>query len=461
MDKLKFVFIIILFLSLSPGDILNRKAIANGLPQAHQVGEEVYDMYETPHPYEGSGIVWKQTFSSLNAGYISIHFAGFDLADGDYIEISSPDGKYQYTYTGKGKKVRGGKETLSNFWARHIPGETAIVTLYSNGSNGAWGFIIDKWARGYPSETINDQTIEGSEFPEAICGSDDKVWAPCYTGTSVYQKSRAVARLLINGVSVCTGWLLGNEGHLLTNNHCINTQFDANNTDYEFMAEGATCGTNCSGWFSCPGTVEASSGILVRTNTSLDYSLILLPVNLTANYGYLQFRSGLPSIDEQIYIPQHPGGKGKQITFFDDQSLGSCRIFSTDQTPCFGGPGDIAYFCDTEGGSSGSPVIAQTDNLVVALHHCANCPNRGVPIPSIISNMGPFLPSDAIGGTSGSSIKGTIALNDAPVAFRLVVLSQLDEPLRWAITDINGNYEFPAAVSGKRFTIIILGPTVP
>jgi hypothetical protein len=43
-------------------------------------------------------------------------------------------------------------------------------------------------------------------------------------------------------------------------------------------------------------------------------------------------------------------------------------------------------------------VIGYTDNLVVALHHCANCPNRGVPIPSIITSLGSNIPNDAIGG---------------------------------------------------------------
>ena len=42
-----------------------------------------------------------------------------------------------------------------------------------------------------------------------------------------YVRAKAVARLLIGGTSACTGWLIGSEGHLLTNEHCIHNASDA------------------------------------------------------------------------------------------------------------------------------------------------------------------------------------------------------------------------------------------
>jgi len=370
-----------------------------------QVGEEVHETHETPHPYayEATGVVWEQTFHWPRASYINIHFTEFDLAPGDYVEISSPDGKYKYRYEGKGKVVRGGKVTLAEFWASHISGDTAIVRFYNTSAEGAQGFKIDKWARGYESEVINDLFNMAEEIsPKDICGDDDKEWAPCYDGTTIYEKSRPVARLLMNNKKeACTGWLLGSEGHLMTNNHCIENQTDADNTDYEFMAEGAECTTDCSGGMSCPGTVEATSGTLVRTDYELDYSLILLPTNLTPTYGYLQLRSTMPDIGERIYIPQHPKAKGKQIAVNDDQTGGYCEVHSADEPGCDARPGpDIGYICDTERGSSGSPVIAYCDDLVVGLHHCLGCPNRSVPIPSIITHLGGDLPADAVGCSS-------------------------------------------------------------
>jgi V8-like Glu-specific endopeptidase len=360
-----------------------------------QVGEEVLETFEISHPFEGVGIVWEHTFHWPKSGYISIHFTEFDLSPGDYIEISSPDGRYSYRYEEKGKVVRGGEAVLSDFWATHIPGDAAIVRMSRGNSGEASHFTIDKWSHGYPVEVINDLLGDGGGT-DAICGNDDKEWAKCYEGTPIYEKSRAVARLLIGGSGGCTGWLLGSEGHVMTNKHCIENQNEADNTDYEFMAEGATCQTNCVGWFVCPGTVEASSGNLIRSDYNLDYSLILLPTNVTPTYGYFQLRETLPEVGERMYIPQHPGGWGKQIAVYDDQIGSDCEVHSTNESPCFGGPGDIGYLCDTNNGSSGSPVIAYADHAVISLHHCAYCPNRGVPIPPIIADLGDDLPANAI-----------------------------------------------------------------
>jgi len=415
-----------------------------------KVGEEVLEQYETPHPYTGKGLIWEQQFNWPKAGYIAIHFSKFDLGPGDIIEISSPDGKFRYRYKEKGKDVKNGKkkkkQQSSEFWATHIPGDKAIVRLYSKSRKGGWGVVIDKWVRGYEEGYI-DAVLSGMEEEqlasiEAICSSDDKEWAKCYNGTTMYNESKAVCRLLINGSSACTGWLLGSEGHVMTNNHCIDSQTDANNTDYEFMAEGATCATDCSGWFDCPGTVESSSGTLVKTSSTLDYTLVLLPTNVTSSYGYMQFRNALPTIGERIYIPQHPGAKGKMLAVYSDVDGGYAEIHSTNETPCMGGPGDIGYYADTEGGSSGSPVLGYSDHLVVALHHCANCPNRGVPIPSIISDLGSSIPANAIGGGGPTPPDFNDALDNNDVTFTTGGSAD------WDVDTSTYYYDGDSAVSG-------------
>jgi hypothetical protein len=202
-------------------------------------------------------------------------------------------------------------------------------------------------------------------------------------------------------VGACTGWLIGNEGHLLTNNHCISNQSQASSATYEFMAEGS-CGTDCSVWGSCAGDVVADSATLIKANAALDYALLKLPGNPSQTYGYLTLRASGAVVGERVYVPQHPSAMGKRIAVYSSNNFdnGYARIYSTNAAACTGGSRDIGYYADTRGGSSGAPVIGYDDHRVVALHHCANCPNRGVPVEAIIEDLGDLLPSSALGGSA-------------------------------------------------------------
>ena len=367
-----------------------------------RVGEEVIKGYETPHPYPGGkGEVWKQEFYSPNAGYVAVHFVDFNLAPGDYVEVSSPDGKYSYRYITKGKFVKGGTEQSGVFWATHILGDKAIVKLFSRNKAGGWGIKIDKWAHGYKTKHIKELI---KDLDEAV-GNNGKdsfkegQWAQCYKGTELYDKSRAVSRLLINGIFACTGWLLGSEGHLLTTNQCIENQSEADNTDYEFMAEGASCEKVCSNWGACASIVEADSGKLVKTNPVLDYSLILLPVNLVSRYGYLQMRDVPPAPEEYLCITRYPGAKEKQLVLNISIDSGYRIVPDPYEMPYLCGSSDTdknVYTDYTEAGSPGSPVLGCKDKLVVALHHCADKSYEGASVLPIIADLGPLLPANAL-----------------------------------------------------------------
>ncbi len=58
------------------------------------------------------------------------------------------------------------------------------------------------------------------------------------------------------------------------------------------------------------------------------------------------------------------------------------------------------YLCDTEGGSSGSPVIAASTNNVVALHHLGGCYNKG----AHISKIWPLIESHFPNGVPNSRV---------------------------------------------------------
>lgn len=380
--------------------------------QSLKVGEEILKTYESPHPYANSSntgsLAWSESIKYDGATYIAVHFSKFELAEGDYLLVKSPDNERSWKYTNRGNYNSSKPE--EGFWSIPIYGNELLIELYKNNtSNDYYGYIIDRFARGY---TENEMNGEG-DF-ESLCGSDNSLNAKCYQSSepTVYNRSRAVARLLINGTGACTGWLIGDQGHIMTNNHCVGSSSDANNVTVEFMAEGSSCATSCTSWFGCSGTIAASSTGLVQTNVNLDYSLLSLPTNVSGTYGFLQLRPAGASVGERLYIPQHPQAWGKRIAVVSDHSSdasdGNAHVTSITSPRCGGSGYDVGYYADTQGGSSGSPVLGYSDHLVISLHHCGNCPNRGVPIQEIIANLGSNIPNNAIGCIPSLVVTGNV-----------------------------------------------------
>jgi V8-like Glu-specific endopeptidase len=335
-----------------------------------------------------SGDAWRATIQHPGSSYIALHFVDFDLAEGDVLSVADADGGQHYTMTHRGKMDAG------TFWAQHIKGDTVVLSLIVGGESDSH-FGLDRYAAGYPGIALEPLLPRS----EAICGDDDRQNAACYRDSHAteYEHARAVARLVTRGTEMCTGWLASDENHLITNEHCIASASDALNTDFEFMAEAPSCGSeNCR--LCHPGDVY-SGATMLRTNANLDYTIVQIDSgDPAASHGYLEIdpRSALPG--EQIYIPQHPNGRAKEFGIASSSSGddGLCRIASTSEPPCIGtGYQDVSYFCDTEGGSSGSPVLSASDHKVIALHHCASCQNQAVPIDLVYEDVKDLLPAVA------------------------------------------------------------------
>jgi len=364
------------------------------------VGEEVALRYESPHPYQGgrSGgeMVWTQTISytEKDASYVALHFSDVRIGRNDQLIVKSPDGTRTWSYSSDEINAKG-----NALWSIPIYGNTVIVEIHAYNPGGDFGYVVNKIARGFTQTELNLRDGD----PESICGDDDSQEAMCYTTTEpiVYERGRAVARLWLNGIINCTGFLLGSEGHLMTCNHCIGNVTDAANTTVEMMAEGADCTTDCRMLGACPGTIEATSVTMVQTSCNLDYSLVQLPTNITPTYGFLQMRGTGPALGEQIYIVGHPAGWGKRVSFDSDSPQdapdGVAHVHTLTENSCWcgGAANRVGYFADTRGGSSGSPVIAYSDHCVLAVHGCGGCPNDGANVSLIIEDL-TVIPNDAI-----------------------------------------------------------------
>jgi hypothetical protein len=332
-----------------------------------------------------------------SATFIAVHFISVTLGPGDSLVVSSPEpGGRSWTYTSSDVPA------TAKFWAVNIPGDRANIDLTNASGNAS--YTVDKYSAGLQPARIIQRNLPPAGQLQ-ICGTDDTQEARCYSGPE-YDNARPVARLLINGQFACTGWLIGAGGHLLTNEHCIQNKSDAANLTVEIMAEGATCATNCDAWFACPGTVVATSAKFIKASPLHDYALVQLPATVPAKYGYLRVRKTGAVNGEVIYIPQHPRGAGKRVAVLSTDPAdaggatgGHAHVNTTSGSPCNGGNlKEVGYAADTDHGSSGSPVLGASDGLVVALHHCAGCPNRAISIDRVIGDLPPgTLPATAFG----------------------------------------------------------------
>jgi hypothetical protein len=359
------------------------------LPAAAQTPLQVGDVYDanipTPSNYPpssaGKESAWVYEFTHPDATYISLHFSDFYLGWGDYLVVSDALGNQSY------RMGRFGKMRAGTFWAQHIKGDTVRLELVTTTTGGGTGFTIDQYAAGFVSL--------GEPPTEAICSNADFENAACRRSSTEYDRGRAVARLLIAGARLCTGFLASGNNHLITNEHCITGIFEALNTDYEFDAEAPTCGTaNCQ--LCYPGAIFSGSSF-IQDNPELDYALVQLNGNPSATYGYLELENRTASVGEEIYIVGHPYGRAKEFSYASDTgptgATGAGTVVSTSEPGCLGSSPEVGYWTDTEAGSSGSPVLAVSSQKVIALHHCRGSvlgcgnPNRGVPIDQICDEI--------------------------------------------------------------------------
>ncbi|RHY40916.1 hypothetical protein DYB30_003470, partial [Aphanomyces astaci] len=223
--------------------------------------------------------------------------------------------------------------------------------------------------------------FEDVEQLESICNTDESQNNVCYKDSepAKVSKSKAIARLRLNYIgSWCTGWLFGSEGHLMTNHHCINSADAAAFTRVEFDAVTPGC-QDSSSRGSHPGKIAAENVTVIFSDRALDFALV--KVNLIDEfdltpYGYLQASDQTVKVNDTAYVMGHPNGRPRRIAMVKDGAP-TGRITTTNYTEakpslCLN-VDRLGHNLDTEKGSSGTPLLSATTNLVIGLHNCGGC----------------------------------------------------------------------------------------
>jgi hypothetical protein len=340
-------------------------------------------------------------YNGYDASFVKVYFDYVDLPAGWALEVSSSDGSETYIYRADESRSSDrsvdtdiGQNGKTSFAAMSVQGGKARVRLIqessASGEKGARTqpvVLISRVLEGYPEGLMQPLAAQGlldggkgGESNRSICGADNKKAVACYSGTKA-TRAQAVARLLLSGGGACTTWRLGSGNHFMTNNHCFSTASGVRAAEIQFNYQNTTC----TGTTGATVTKVAGSSLL-KTSSSLDYSLYT--VASTANlsgFGSLSLDVRIPTAGETIYIPQHPGGRKKELGVESGSDTGGLCKIGTAQSGV-----DSLYLCDTEGGSSGSPVLATSSNKVINLHHLGGCGNAGVRISRIWPEISSF-----------------------------------------------------------------------
>ncbi|MFN0213456.1 MAG: trypsin-like serine peptidase [Saprospiraceae bacterium] len=171
----------------------------------------------------------------------------------------------------------------------------------------------------------------------------------------IRHSANAVCRVVCADGNLGTGFLT-KEGYVFTNHHVISSAEVAKTARLEFNFEEGK-----------PMTAYQidSTDFITSPPTELDFSRVKvidrsdMPLS---QWGFVEFDTeALPLVGEDVTIIQHPRGEFKQINADEVISLMNQYLF---------------YTTETEGGSSGSPVLNKACK-VIAIHHAGKTHAEG------------------------------------------------------------------------------------
>ena len=317
-------------------------------------------------PTEDGGVVWTAAVASPGAAGLRVHFTGFRLPQNYELYLYTMDGEVVGPYAGAGPLGTG------EFWSHTVAGPEAVLQLRRYGQqvavrrNAVLFRIADL---GHVAAQARAKYLGKATYP--LCGfnADCVENAACYSGTAIAEATYAVAHMQFVKrpyIYFCSGGLLNNSTgdgtpYFLTANHCISRDREAATLEAYFQFWTSCNNPECPAYnqITTPSTLGAR---VVATNRTSDYSLLLLSEPAPLGSAFLGWTSAPVADDHgyELYRISHPGGAPQAYSHHTvDVNKGTCSSWPR---------GPWVYSHDvvgaTEGGSSGSPVVNASGQVV-------------------------------------------------------------------------------------------------
>ena len=313
------------------------------------------------------GFVWAMALESSGAGALRVHIGGLKLPEDADLYFFSPEGQAFGPYSGKGPNGSG------DFWTNTIIGSKGVVQLRYYGPNAAEdlkgvSFVVSEVGHIGPkfSKGLTPVTESFCSF-NVPCIEN----ATCHTGTPADPAKSAVALMQwIDGqfIYTCTGGLLNDTvsatqiPYFLTANHCLSTNTNAANLELYFQFTLGCGQTNCPAQTN-PGGIQRLGATVKATGTGGDFTLLQLNQTPPAGSVFLGWTSA-----PVANTPNHPLWRISHPAWAPQ--AWSSDLVSTTAPTCGGWPRGQRIYSrtqnpgGTEGGSSGSPVVNASSQVV-------------------------------------------------------------------------------------------------
>lgn len=313
------------------------------------------------------GFVWAAAIRSEGAGALRVHLHGLNLPDDADVFFFSPRGQAFGPYSGRGPNGDG------EFWSNTVIGSEGVILLRHYGPNGATDL------QGITFK-ISDVGHIGPKFPESLGISTESFCsfnvgcienASCHTGTPADPAKSAVALMQwVSGqlIFTCTGGLLadtdptGQIPYFLTANHCLSSAQNASNLETYFQFTLPCGSTSCPAQRN-PGGQQRLGSTIMKTGGAGDFTLLQLNQAPPAGSVFLGWNN-TPVANTNgaiLHRISHPA--------WAPQAYSRDRVDTSAPTCADEAPrGPFIYsrteVAGTQGGSSGSPVVNSSSQVV-------------------------------------------------------------------------------------------------
>lgn len=303
---------------------------------------------------ENGDKIWRIGFYSENAFSLNIIFKKFIIPIGAKLFLYNED-KTQIlgAFTNK-------NQIPTEKLATSIINSNSIIIEYNEPKNSEFNGQLEIYKINHGYKPIESLDKDGSYGQSGTCNVDIN----CPAGSSWQKEKRAVCRIIMGGVNMCSGSLINNtlqDGtpFFLTANHCTGQPYDE--WVFYFNYESPSCN-------GPDGTINQtiSSCQLKATSTALDFCLVEL--SSTPSQLYKPYYSGwsiATTSTANATCIHHPSGDVKKISKDNDSQI----------IANYGGGYDYNSHWKilqwdigtTEGGSSGSPLFDENHRIIGSL----------------------------------------------------------------------------------------------